>query len=397
MIGAGSFLLGLAALLGGAPIAPAIAPPDFRGWFAAAAEGTLAIPAEVERRARCYRYVFVGGFRNERMPGYFVQNAKELRAHGILRPAIHFLDPSSHRTFEGNVNELGDGFRAIARQGPEKLVVIAHSRGACDTLAFMLRNEEFARDCVEALFLVQGPFGGTGVADYLAGEGPAMDRRMPPGHRLLAHFLGWMEKRLLKRGKHGGLPDLTRQASNAFWERTLKEHAAAIATVGPKTFYVRAETRPAHLRLVQRAAAWYLRTYFGPNDGLVARDDQSLAGLGTVLATLDAGHTDLTNRFPSARARPRLRRALIQSIIMALGSEGTAPGTAPPKTSARGPASARESRSARERSARIHNRERREPGSRSARAAPPGPPAGTAAADELLHRGDRAPQPVGTT
>ena len=65
--------------------------------------------------------------------------------------------------------------------------------------------------------------------------------------------------------------------------------------------------------------AWYLGTYYGPNDGLVALEDQSLPGLGTVLAVLDVGHTDLTRRFPAARPKHRLRRALVDAIIMAVG------------------------------------------------------------------------------
>jgi hypothetical protein len=53
---------------------------------------------------------------------------------------------------------------------------------------------------------------------------------------------------------------------------------------------------------------------------MVALDDQTLPNLGTLLAVLEAGHTDLTNQFPSGRADKRLRRALIDAIIMAVGS-----------------------------------------------------------------------------
>ena len=54
---------------------------------------------------------------------------------------------------------------------------------------------------------------------------------------------------------------------------------------------------------------------------MVALDDQTVPGLGTVVAVLDAGHTDLTNRFPWARPKPRLRRALIDAIVMAVGTD----------------------------------------------------------------------------
>ena len=99
----------------------------------------------------------------------------------------------------------------------------------------------------------------------------------------------------------------------------LKENQAAIKVVGPKTFYVTTKTKPSHLRLFLKSTAFYLGAHFGPNDGMVAIDDQTVAGLGTVLAVLDAGHTDLTHRFPSALPNRRLRRALIDAIVMAVG------------------------------------------------------------------------------
>ena len=103
---------------------------------------------------------------------------------------------------------------------------------------FALGNPEFVADHIEALFLVQGPFGGTGVADYLVGEGPPIDSRMPWRHRVVAHVLGRLEVFLLDRGKHGGLQALTQRSSDEFWERALEEHQAAIPVVSPRTFYV---------------------------------------------------------------------------------------------------------------------------------------------------------------
>ncbi len=64
---------------------------------------------------------------------------------------------------------------------------------------------------------------------------------------------------------------------------------------------------PSRLRLFRRAIASYLQTYYGPNDGIVVLRDQSLSGIGTDLGVFDAGHTDLTHRFPatsSGRVRP---------------------------------------------------------------------------------------------
>jgi pimeloyl-ACP methyl ester carboxylesterase len=319
MLGLDAALLGVALMLGGTAEEPLVTPSEFQGWFEAASRDKLRIPAPVARRARRFRYAFVGGFRAGRMPGYFAQNAEELRAHGVHRRSIHFVHPSSGRTVEENCGAVRDEFLRIAGEGPERLVIIAHSRGACDALAFALQDPEFVRDRVEALFLVQGPFGGTGLADYVQGAGEPMDGRMAPGHRWLAHLLGDLEQFLVKRGWHGGLAGMTREASRTYWRRTLEKHADAIPVVGPKVYYIESRARPERLGLFQRAMSWYLGAYYGPNDGVVAVGDQTLPGLGTSLGVLDDGHADLTRRFPATRVGKRSRRALIQGILMAIG------------------------------------------------------------------------------
>jgi pimeloyl-ACP methyl ester carboxylesterase len=319
MFGTLTVLAVLAASPESPPPRPAVSPAEFRAWFEAARGGGLVIPDDVERNARRFRYVFVGGFAGERMPGYFKDNAAELRARGVPPGATHFVYPSSHRTIEENSGEVRERFFAASREGPERLVVIAHSRGACDVLAFALREPEFVADRVEALFLVQGPFGGSALADYVRGEGPAMDRRMRPVHRLVVGTLGASERRSIRRGNHAGLADLTRSESIQFWSGLLDERADAVPGVAPKTFFIQSESPSSRLGPFRRAVGWYLTTYDGPNDGVVAVDDQSLPGLGTCLKLPGCGHSDLTLRTGGGKAGRRLRGALVQSVIMALG------------------------------------------------------------------------------
>ena len=300
---------------------PAISAADFAQYFAAARTGKLSIPDEALEEARRYRYVFVGGFHNERFPAYFAQNAKELKARGISKQAIHFIWPSSHDTVAVNARSVCEQFHKIASEGPEKLVVIAHSRGSCDALAFALQNPEFVQEHVHALFLIQGPFGGTALADYLVGEGPPIDRRMPLGHRVVAGALAHAEGYLLDHGKHGGLPSMARRASEDFWHDLLEECSAAIPIVSPKTFYITSQIPRAKLRMLQRSLASYLEIHAGENDGVVALEDQSLPNVGTVLAVLEAGHADLTNRFPAGRAAQRMRKAVMDAIVMGIGAQ----------------------------------------------------------------------------
>ncbi len=314
-------ILTLTLLAAGPDPTPAVGPDEFRRWFDRAVEGRLRISEEVRERARGLRYVFVGGLHNERMPGYFAQNVAELEALGVPRAAIHVIQPSSHSDFAENLDAIRAGFLDAAAAGPERLVVVAHSRGACDALAFALHEPAFVRDRVAALFLVQGPFGGTGLADYVVGEGEPMDRRMSPRARIVARVAVGLERSALRRGRYAGLEELTLDAARGFWRHELEANADAIPVVGPRTFFVEAVCPPSRQRLLRKPLARYLSTSYGPNDGVVVESDQSLEGLGTRLGPLVVGHADLTNQFPAARAQRKLRRALIRAIVMAVGRD----------------------------------------------------------------------------
>jgi pimeloyl-ACP methyl ester carboxylesterase len=313
-------VLKVAMLIGGLHPSPDVSPEHFRIWFEAASQGRLEVPGPVADRVKDFRFVFVLGLLNERMPGYFDQAERELKSLGVPADSIHRIAPSSDATFAENLGAIRGAFLEIASRGPEPLVIVGHSRGACDALAFALLEPGFVSESVAALFLVQGPFGGSGAADYLVGSGEPIDERMPAPARAIANLMRQVESRRLDRGLHGGIVDLTRDAARLFWEELLDDQAEAIPIVGPRTFYIESSVEPTRQSPFRRPVARYLETYYGPNDGLVAVGDQFLPGLGTRLGMLDVSHTDLTHRFPAARPRPRLRGALARSIVMAVAS-----------------------------------------------------------------------------
>jgi pimeloyl-ACP methyl ester carboxylesterase len=319
-----SLTLLAAVLVGQVSCEPPVSAAKFLGWYDAALRGELEIPAPVVERARCFRYVFMGGLRTSRMPAYFAQNADELCAFGVPRHSIHIVRPTSRFAIEENCDAIRDELMQIACHGPERLVVIAHSAGGCAALDFALRNPQFVQDRVEAIFLIQTPIGGTGLADYLVGEGHPIDEQMPAGARRLGRMLGALERSRMKRGPHAGIPALTRTAARAYWDRMLLEHADAVPIVGPRLFYIESLAHPDELSLLARATGWYLAAYYGPNDGIVGAGDQNLPGLGTSLGVLNCGHADLTRRFPAARAGRQARRALVQSVLMVIGRSGSA-------------------------------------------------------------------------
>ncbi|MFO0951254.1 MAG: hypothetical protein U0835_08895 [Isosphaeraceae bacterium] len=294
-----------------------VAPAEFQRDYETAKAGRSSLPRAVENTARGYRFVFVGGFRNERMPAYFSQNVKELRRCGVPRTSIHRVEPGSDTTVEGNAKRFREEVTRLSEKGPEPLIVIAHSRGACDAVAFALENPEFVEARVAGFFLLQGPFGGTALADFLAGDGPPVDGRMSWWQRGLARLAAAIEGFALSRGWHDGLLGLSRRSAGSYWAKMLAEHAPAVPLVSPRIYYVTSATER-KLGLFHRATSAYLGVHFGPNDGVVAVEDQSIRGLGTVLAELDLGHADLVRRFPAGRANPRLRTALVDAILMSL-------------------------------------------------------------------------------
>lgn len=304
---------------------PDVSPSVFSHWFQTAADGKLIVPPDVERRAGGFRYVFVGGFGSERLSGYFTECSRVLRAHGVPASSIHAIFPSSRRSLEGNRAAVRDEFAAIAAQGSERLVIIAHSRGACDALAFALRDPRYVRKHIHGLFLVQGAFGGSGLADFLMGEGTAMDRQLPLRYRVAAGLAGRVGRVVLKPARNEGVVGLTREDSEEFWQHVCEAHAEAIPVVSPKTFYITSQIHPSRLRLFPRAVAAYLDTYYGPNDGVVLLSDQTLPGLGTPLGIVEAGHGDLTHHSQTTRASRRLRVALIESVVMAVGGGANEP------------------------------------------------------------------------
>lgn len=314
-----ALVFGTLALLGGTDVGPVVTAADFMRWFDEASGGKIELSEAIEARSAGFRYVFVGGFLNERKPGYFGQNIKELRAHGVPWERIHEIYPSSRKTVDESREEIRDAFENIASAGPERMVVIAHSRGACDALAFALENADFTSEHIALLFLVQGPFGGTPLADYVLGEGQKIDRQMPLASRVVGRLAGRVERRRVRRGSHGALSSFTQDSSEVFWESMLEEHADAVPIVSPRTYFITSQVDPGELGFLKASTGRYIETYYNAtNDSIVKLSDQSLPEFGTVLGPLEVGHADLTQKFPSTNTPRRYRKALVQCVLLAV-------------------------------------------------------------------------------
>jgi pimeloyl-ACP methyl ester carboxylesterase len=296
---------------------PQIEPAVFTKWFNRSFGGVLNVPESVRNKALTYGYVFVGGWGNELAPGYFSGNISELKALGVPEDHIHRIFPPSTQGLSQNAEFVRT--QITNWKGPEKLVLIGHSRGGLDALLFALKNPDFTEKRVEAVFLIQAPFKGSGLADYLVGEGIALDERMPSFARKAFYWLGEAERRILRRWTGHGLADLTHQQAKESWEKRLQSHVATSPGLRGKVFYIRSAVEPQKQTPYFWASSWYLSTYYGKNDGLVTLEDQFLSQLGQRLNIVGCGHHDLTGSFPLTFATSNFRKALSRSVFMAVG------------------------------------------------------------------------------
>ena len=291
-------------------------------WFERQVDHPTALPVEAREAASRYRYVFVAGFLNEGFRlGYFYDNRKALLEAGIRPDAIHVIFPRSGNGVEENVALLRQSIPDLAARGPQKLVLIAHSKGAVEALAFVAAAPAFVRDRVQAVFLVQGAFGGTSVADYVAGGGHPLDDRMPVRRRVeLA--IAVKGGKLLDPWIDDGVQSLTHRRAGDFWNQVLPAAGAPGATsrlpqeTTDKIFFVRSLRDPDKVSTLIAATASYLHIYYGDNDGLLEVNDQWIAGTGQILATLDADHFTLTIARPVSNQPSRTRRAFTRGLLM---------------------------------------------------------------------------------
>lgn len=295
-------------------------PTQFQDWLRADLAGPSAVPENTKRKAAGFHYIFVAGFLNEGIVGYFSENIKELKRLGVPARSISIVSPCSGKTFEENSAIIREGIIDVLKRESDRAVLFAHSRGAVDALAFALEHSDFVRDRVEAMFLVQGAFGGSGIADYIRGEGVELDSRMPQPFRTFFYLTGKTET-LLDPHIERGLTSLTHSKAKAFWKDLFDKRKDSIPAVTSKVFYVLGSEHPKKVTPLLQANAWYLQTYYGPNDGMVTISDQTLAGVGTPLAVITADHADLTNIAPISNAPESYRKGIIRTVFRAVGQD----------------------------------------------------------------------------
>lgn len=285
----------------------------FSSAYGAYLGNDLQLPPAVRAGAAQTRFILVAGFLNEGMPCYFQENVQALRDGGVPASQIHILFPESGRGIEDNVAPLARQILQLTDHDDKRLVLIGHSKGAVELLAAAVLTPELARRA-STILLIQGAFGGSGIADFIQDVGRPMSPQIPWQHAVWL----WTSKAagsVLNQAINPGFSSLRRDYARAYWTNLLTRHARDIREVSPKVYYIRSYVHPDHAAPILNCTGWYLHTAYGPNDGLVEYDDQYVVGIGRDLATLEADHAGLTSGMPISHVSERVRRALMWTIL----------------------------------------------------------------------------------
>ncbi len=300
---------------------------EFESWILQHLNGNFTPDQSHVERAKGYHYFFVTGFMNEilqwGLSEYFYDNIKELSRRGI--PESNLYRPiylSSSNTAEENAEDL---YKIILEQAPgnqKDLVLIGHSMGAQELFLMSLKQRDFIKNRVRAVFLLQGAIGGSPIADYIAGEaGEGTLDKLSLWERWRFQFLtrpGSILRMVVQKGLHS----LTRKNAKAFWSHIqLSDEDRQL--LNSHLFYIRSKMGPNKMSDILYPIFPILGRYiflnFGENDGLVLVEDQMTCRFGTPLALLTADHADLVLRInPATR---RMRKGLMRAIIQWVGKE----------------------------------------------------------------------------
>jgi pimeloyl-ACP methyl ester carboxylesterase len=288
---------------------------DFSQWFEST-ETNLFSDAELSS-LRNFHYVFVKGFLNESVPGYFSDSIEYLKRHKIEDASITLIGGSSKNTTEVGAADLLATLKQLAVKTTRPLVVIAHSKGAAEALAVALAHPQFASAKLKALFLIQGAIGGSYVADYVHREGITPDQSMG-----LLHYYKFLTLRstasVLNPLVGPGLLALTTAKSKSLFHGLLQAHSEATKLVGEQIFYITTHQNTDSTTPALQCTAAYLNRYYGPSDGLVLEKDASLPEVGSVLLSTEGDHSDLCVSSPLSTKPKALRNALTYAILKAV-------------------------------------------------------------------------------
>jgi pimeloyl-ACP methyl ester carboxylesterase len=230
------------------------------------------------------RVLFVAGYLNEMIPGYFDDNVAVVEALGARAERLF---PESEASFEDNAAVVAKWIDA--NEGP--IWLVGHSKGGAAVLLAALRSPQLVLSGkVRAVVVVQGAVLGSPVADRYDAD----------------PVLG-------KKGMHA----LTRRASETVFNVALEQLRSRLSpaeqqALFERVFYVRSRINQAAVAAELSPTRGYL-DQFGPNDGLLLADSMRLSE-GVDLGVLDSDHAGLVISSFLTSSTPERRRGFTHAL-----------------------------------------------------------------------------------
>lgn len=233
-----------------------------------------------------FHFVFIGGYLNEQIPDYFIENVKLLKDHGVTQTSVFM--PSSEIAVVDNIPFLkGKLLEAYQQGGRRPLVVLAHSKGGVELFHTFVRNaRDFPESVISKVFIVQAPLHGASYADIFMQTSDKLNGWNP---------LYWKARAKLR----GVLSMLTSSAEETLAESESQVLEQDVNSLSERIFYVRSRQS-----LNKISSAFWLTAYalmpYGENDGVVLTESEvvehfaGLRNFGTDLGVLnETDHMDL--------------------------------------------------------------------------------------------------------
>ena len=234
--------------------------------------------------------VFVAGFMNELIPGYFTDNVAVSRELGAETSTVF---PPSSRSLLEDVTQIET---EVAAHADRSVVLVGHSKGGAGVLLTVLERPELVLSGrVECVIVLQGAIGGSPLADALVHLRPL--RR--PGLQSLTTMLSH---------------DTFKSAMGSLTERLTPDERTFLFS---RIFYVRSAHRQSALA-AELALSELLLKSKGENDGLLPPEEMKLDD-GVDLGVLDADHAALTVSSFLSVTTPEERRAFTTALYREVG------------------------------------------------------------------------------
>ena len=208
-------------------------------------------------------YVFVGGYKNEKLADYFSDNVQWLKNQGNL---VSVIMPRSENSISRNADLLKEKLLSAFEEGGRRpLAVIAHSKGGVELVNMILRYpESFPKEVLGKMIVVQSPLRGSAMTEKLVTK---MDRSI-----LALSPLYWMA-----RTYHAGGASLATSKVEKDIEESAKNISEdQIKEISTRLFYVRSLKSKNQLSAPLREMIGPIRVE-GASDGLVLTTEQSLS------------------------------------------------------------------------------------------------------------------------